>query len=186
MTAGDRLKPVFVCIQCQSRFSVLDAEYGHYEIETHICSDCYRGMLAAGAADCCFGKLYDPAVDDCSRICIDRNVCAAYERGIPRLLRRKLPEMRNRVEQEAREAVAPAARSRTARPFQNRPAFAFLLEQCRRGITRQELKQRIEELGLPQQDTLVHLVSGKSGRFRWTYTESRNGQIKVVMHRPAR
>ena len=80
-------KGVLECLLCFERYSAEDVARGDYQIETLICSRCYREMQLAPHSKSCFGKPtvimpdgkkllgYDVASEDCSSNCPDRSVC---------------------------------------------------------------------------------------------------------------
>jgi hypothetical protein len=79
---------VLECVRCAQRYNVGAFYQNNYQLETYVCSYCYREMQLAAHEVCCFGKpsyklragqrrLYgfDPNAEECAFICPDRELC---------------------------------------------------------------------------------------------------------------
>lgn len=83
----DTSAKVIECAVCSVRYSLRDVDAGDFQIDTLVCSACYRKMQLMDYSKSCFGKPtkrtpggrvywgFDPAADECSHLCPDRAAC---------------------------------------------------------------------------------------------------------------
>jgi hypothetical protein len=79
--------PALECLLCKTRFTEEKVVRGDYNIETFICSSCYKKMQDKPHEQSCFGKPttiflngkkhlgYEPEAVECTKLCPDRILC---------------------------------------------------------------------------------------------------------------
>lgn len=69
-----------LCSICDTVFGPEDVKERRFVVSTGVCVECYR----RGREDpnWCYGKQYDGATPECSRLCPDRLVCKLVSQGV--------------------------------------------------------------------------------------------------------